>query len=354
MNKGRKFKHLTYTQRIIIETLYNRRVPVKQIAEEIGVCFKTVYNELKRGECKLKKYVSTDYIDEKKYKKVKAYSSNIAAEKYRKNMSRHGADIKLGKDYAFANYIENKIVNEKYTPLAVLGEIKAKGLIFDTTICVQTLYNYIRKGVFLNLSMKNLLFGKRTKKREKLVIKKAPSGKSIEQRPQIIAERSEFGHWEMDCVCGPRSSSFPLLVLTERKTRKELIFKIEKQTVKNVVDCLNVLERQYGKRFLKVFKSITVDNGAEFADCAGMESSIQSNKKRTTIYYCHPYRSNERGTNERMNREIRRIFPKGTNFRNISEEEIAKAEQWLNNYPRGVLNFHTPEELFNYHLSLID
>lgn len=354
MNKGKRFNHLSFTQRIQIETLYKRGIRVKEIAEEIGVCFKTVYNELKRGEYEHKKYISTGYVGERKYKNIAAYSPNIAEDKYHKNMSRHGADIKLGKDYAFANYIENKIVNEKYTPLAVLGEIKAKGLIFDTTICVQTLYNYIHKGVFLNLSMKNLLFGKRTKKREKLVIKKAPSGKSIEQRPQAVAERSEFGHWEMDCVCGPRSSSFPLLVLTERKTRKELIFKIEKQTVKNVVDCLNVLERQYEERFSKVFKSITVDNGAEFADCVGMESSVQDNKKRTTIYYCHPYRSNERGTNERMNREIRRIFPKGTNFRNISEEEIAKAEQWLNNYPRGVLNYHTPEELFNYHLSLID
>ena len=97
-----------------------------------------------------------------------------------------------------------------------------------------------------------------------------------------------------------------------------------------------------------------MDNGAEFADCDGMESSIRSKKKRTTIYYCHPYRSNERGTNERMNREIRRLFPKGTDFSNVSEEEIAKAEEWLNNYPRGVLNYHTPQELFDYYLSLID
>lgn len=354
MNKGKRFKHLSFTQRIQIETLYKRGIPVKEIAEEIGVCFKTVYNELKRGEYDHKTYISTDCIGEKKYKFIKTYSSNIAEDKYHKNMSRHGVDIKLGKDYAFANYIENKIVNEKYTPLAVLGEIKAKGLTFDTTICVQTLYNYIHKGVFLNLSTKDLPLGTRIKKKRRLVIKKAPSGTSIEQRPQTVAERSEFGHWEMDCVCGPRSAKFPLLVLTERRTRREIIFKIKKQTTEEVVGCLNGLERRYGNNFSKVFKTITVDNGAEFADCDGMEYSIKSKEKRTTIYYCHPYRSNERGTNERMNREIRRLFPKGTDFRNISEEEIAKAEEWLNNYPRGVLNYHTPQELFDYYLSLIN
>lgn len=353
MNKGKKFKHLSWTQRIKIETLYKRNVPVKEIAEEIGVCFKTVYNELKRGEYEHKTQVRTDYVGEKIYKKIKSYSPDIAEERYRRNLRSHGVDIKLGKDYNLANYIEHKIINEKYTPLAVLGEIKRKGLVFDTTICVQTLYNYIRKGVFLNLSMDHLPLGKRKKKNHKIFIKHAPYGLSIEQRPPEVTARSEFGHWEMDCVCGPRDSKFPLLVLTERVARKEIILKMNAQTANNVVLCLDSLECKYGKNFDKIFKTITVDNGTEFADCSGMEYSKKRNKKRTTVYYCHPYRSCERGTNERMNREIRRFFPKGTNFKNVSDKKVANVESWLNNYPRKILNYYTPNEVFDYYVSTL-
>ena len=105
--------------------------------------------------------------------------------------------------------------------------------------------------------------------------------------------------------------------------------------------------------FSKTFKTITVDNGVEFSDFSKIERSIYSNKKRTTVYYCHPYCSSERGTNERMNREIRRKFPKGTDFSRISAEQIANVEHWLNTYPRGVLGYDTPENVFNSYFSAI-
>ena len=91
----------------------------------------------------------------------------------------------------------------------------------------------------------------------------------------------------------------------------------------------------------------------EFSDYISMERSRFGDKKRTTIYYCHPYCSSERGTNERMNREIRRKFPKGTNFSRVSIDKIAEVEQWLNNYPRGILGYDTPENVFNACLSKI-
>ena len=155
----------------------------------------------------------------------------------------------------------------------------------------------------------------------------------------------------MDCVCGPTKDS--LLVFSERLTRKELIFKIPSQQSKYVVRTLNVLERRYGKIFRKVFKTITVDNGSEFADTYGMEKSSYGKGVRTKIFYCHPYSSYERGTNERLNREIRRLLPKGTNLSHVSDTEVKRVQDWVNAYPREVLGYATSEELFNNQLALI-
>ena len=85
----------------------------------------------------------------------------------------------------------------------------------------------------------------------------------------------------------------------------------------------------------------------------GFVEHVNGNKKRTTVYYCHPYRSSERGTNERLNREIRRKIPKGSDIAAYSDEDISSVETWLNNYPRGCLNFKTPNALFNAHVAAI-
>lgn len=345
-NKKRKFKHLTYAKRLQIEALYRVGYKARQIAEEIGCSFKTVYNELKRGEY--------EHLNGKTWITEKRYSPDKAQDIYNKNMSMHGVDIKIGKDFEYANYIEKRIVDDGLTPLAVLGEIKKKGLVFNTSICVQTLYNYIRNGVFLRLSMEYLPFAKKEKRKiEKMQIKKLPRGTSIENRPAHIYERSEFGHWEMDCVESCKHKRATLLCLSERMSRREIIFKIPDRKSDSVVKCLNILERRYGSLFPKVFKTITVDNGNEFSDFIRMERSRYSNKKRTTIYYCHPYCSSERGTNERMNREIRRKFPKGTDFTLVDIEKVSEVERWLNSYPRGILGYDTPENVFNSCLNAI-
>lgn len=118
------------------------------------------------------------------------------------------------------------------------------------------------------------------------------------------------------------------------------------QTARSVVRALDSLEREYGANFSKIFRTITVDNGSEFADCAGMEKSCRRKGNRTKIYYCHPYSSYERGSNENVNRMIRRWFPKGTDFRKVTAKAIQKVEDWINNYPREILGFRTAEAVF--------
>ena len=176
------------------------------------------------------------------------------------------------------------------------------------TDIINTLYKYIERGYFLRLEIKHLPEkAKRKRTKRSVVIKRAPKGTSIEKRRLEILERITFGHWEMDCVCGPTRQS--LLVLTERLARKEIIMPIHTQSATAVIKALNRIEFRYGKQFKRIFKTITVDNGTEFLNCYGIEKSMYGKVQRTKVHYCHPYSSWERGTNERINREIRRLIP---------------------------------------------
>jgi IS30 family transposase len=349
--KGKK--NLTYVQRLKLECYLKTDLTKKEIAEKLGVCLATVYNELKRGNYNRKQYSWTDCYGETRYKYVNGYSPEIAEEKYRLNMTSKGAPLKIGNDYAFVNYVEKRIIEDKLSPCAVLGEIKRYHL-FDTDISKTTLYRYISSGLFLHLTMRDLpTSGKRKKHYRKAVMKRPPRGESIEKRPKEILERNTFGHWEMDCVVGRKQSKDTLLVLTERLTRYEIIMKMPNRKAQTVVDFVDKLERRYSETdFRRIFKSITVDNGVEFSDFQGLERSVYGGK-RTSVYYCHPYTSCERGSNERVNRDIRRQLPKGTDFTTYSDKTIQRVADWVNAYPREIFNFATAAEMFAQQLAAL-
>lgn len=337
MNKGRK--NLTFTQRLQIETLYNSKHKVKEIAQILGLHITTIYKELKKGQYEHLSKQNTFWYGFR-YKKHIKYSAQIAQDRYNRVCQNKGRDLKIGKDYALVEYMEKRVNEDKISPCAVLGEIKYKQMPF-TIISKTTLYRYIDMGIFANIKIE-----KRKKAYKKTYIKRAPKGTSIEKRPSEIKARNSFGHWEMDCVCG--SNKATLLVLSERLTRKEIIFQMQDQKANSVIHCLNILERRFGAMFKKVFKTITVDNGSEFSDFKAMQkSSYGRNAIRTLVYYCHPYCSCERGTNERLNREIRRLIPKGSALSKYTIEDIQKVEDWVNNYPREVLGYATSQELFD-------
>ena len=179
-----------------------------------------------------------------------------------------------------------------------------------------------------------------------------PKGETIEHRPEEINSRETFGNWEMDSVMGCKGSKAALVVLTERLTRYPVIVRVPDHTMESVVRALDRMERRMGAKFREVFRSITVDNGCEFQDCEGMERSKRARKPRTKIFYCHPYSAYERGSNENMNRIIRRFFPKGTNFDNVSAAEVAEVEEWLANYPRRILGWKTPQMLYDEYMTV--
>ena len=166
-----------------------------------------------------------------------------------------------------------------------------------------------------------------------------PAEKSIENRPKEAKERKVYGYWEGDLVVGKQGTKTVLFTLTERMTRQEIIMKLPNKETKTIAKAIDRLERRYGGKFYKTFKSITFYNGAEFMGYEGIEKSCLRKTKRTTIYYAHPYCSGERGTNENNNRLIRRFIPKGTDMTNIKVSKIKEIEDWINNYPRAMFDY---------------
>ena len=348
MSTGKNYNHLTWADRLKIETLYNEGNSQADIARKIQTSPSTICRELKRGMCV---QMNSDLTKEMRY--VADYAQKRATEERKKC----GRQLKIGKDLHYANYLERRI-KEGYSPAAVLGELKAKGIdvFFDTSICTVTLYSYIEKGIFLELTNKDLPIKKDKKRKyhKVKVQKRANAGTSIEKRPPEIDAREEFGHWEMDSVVGPQGKSKrTLLVLSERKTRWEIIRKLADHTAESVVKALDDIEREWKEMFGNVFKTITMDNGTEFSDVDGLKRSCLSEEERVDLYYCHPYRSSERGTNENTNRMIRRKIPKGVNFDNKTEDEIQEIENWINTYPRKIHGYKTAKDMFDQEIAAI-
>lgn len=333
-----KFRHFTFSDRLKLEALFRAGTPVKEIAGILGFTPRSVYRELKRGRYG---HLNYEYLIEDRY------SPELADERYRAKLHAKGPELKIGSDMAFAEYVEYKICTEHYSPAAVLGEIRAKGLKFDTTVSKSTLYSYIDKGIFLTLTNKDLPVKRRKKSCYKHVRpKRAPKGDSIEKRPEDIAARDCAGHWEMDCVVGKSGTKKTLLVLTERYSRMELVRLMPDKTAHSVVKALNSIERKCGSGlFRNLFKTITVDNGSEFADCDGMEHSVNG-RLRTKVYYCHPYSAYERGSNENANKLIRRHYPKGISFDKVTQKAVRKLQNWINDYPRKIFDYRSSRDVF--------
>ena len=337
--KLRKYTHLSERDRYKIEVLLDSKKTTQEIALLLGRNRSTIHREILRGTIKR---LQSDLTEKKKYR------ANAAQSDYLRRCSNRERSLKIGKDKALEAYIRTKILKDRFSPDAIIGQLKAKGLQFERTICTKTLYNYIDAGIFNGISHKDLWQKRKNKRRYKTVVRittKNRRARSIEDRPKGAASRLEYGHWEGVSVKSARKSKAGLLTLTERKTREQLIIKIPQATHEAVQSALDKLEKKLGDRFKIKFKSITFDNGSEFLNWQSLEASIlHLGEQRTTIYFAHAYSSWERGTNENHNRMIRRFVPKGYDIGGFSDEEIKVVEDWMNNYPRRILGYNTPKQ----------
>lgn len=338
---SRKNKHLNFKERTTIEIRLKDGLSPYRIAQELCRPINTILNEIKRG--------TTTQIKSGN-KNIEMYIADTGQAIYEKNRKNSVRSFKRLECGEFISYAVDKIKKHNSSPDACFGEA-LKENIFDRSdmVCTKTLYNYIDlgllevKNVDLPYKLRRNTKPSRTRKNKKVL------GNSISERPPEINTREEFGHWEIDTVIGEKSSDDNvLLTIVERKTRNSIVRKIDSKTAVAVTNELGQIRDFFGDKFDKVFKSITGDNGSEFAELANIEELYG-----TKVYFTHPYSSFEKGTNERHNGLIRRFIPKGKRISNYDVDDIGFVEEWMNTLPRKILGYSTPEKLFEEHLDSI-
>jgi len=344
--REKHFQQISEKERYQIEGLMRSGLRPSAIALQFGRDRRTIEREIEKG--------TVDQMDSE-YRVKRLYCADAGQRVHDERASNKGRGLKIGHDHALADYLEQKIGVEKWSPDAAIGAIKANGLQFAVTLCTKTVYNMIDRGEFLTLTNQSLPVKRNPKKQSYKKVRGVAlnnrKGRSIEERPPEVELREEIGHWEMDLVLG--STRACLLVMTERSGRRELIWKIPSKEQKYVIAVLDRLERKLGRKFREIFKSITMDNGSEFLDMKGIERSVfNPQENRTTCYYAHPYSAYERGSpgspanpkvrwggSENANKLIRRFVPKGTDIGKLSDMAIARIQLWINNYPRRIFGY---------------
>lgn len=317
----RKGKELSIRDRYFIEKSLKRNMSHKEIAEVLGVTRQCIDYEVKKGIVLQR---------DTHLKEVSVYKADYAQAVHDNLKKTTGRKCEYLESEVLEEVIE-KIKNGD-SPYAALQRIKAKEM------CVKTVYNYFHQGRLGSLRYTDFPYMSAKKRRTEKRIKKAVSyDNSIECRPKEVLRRKKAFDWEMDTVYSGKGSKEVLLVLTERKTRSEICKRLPNRGAEAVASALTTIETKLGTQtFREVFHSITCDNGIEFSDCVGIEKSRFSNNKKTKLYYCHPYTSSERGSNENQNKMIRRKIPKGDDISLYSEKDIKHINTWINTYPREI------------------
>ena len=336
---SRKGKHLDYRERQSIERWWNRdKLKKVEIARLLDRYERTIRNEIKRG---LVKNLTSEWEE------IWLYSADVSQQRYDYYLKSKGPKLKIDNDYDLKEYVEKSIKEDRKSPEVIAKEIKE--MTFKTQMCARTIRNNIASGDIYDIKPEDMIYNKihKDKNKDKTICDKVPPEKSIDFRPKEANTREEYGHWEGDLVIGKRKKGAVLLTFTERKTREEIIMKLPSKKAEEVAKAIDILERIYKKSFTNKFKTITFDNGPEFRNWKSIEKSYdkRTKKPRTQVYYAHPYRSGERGSNENGNRLIRRFIPKGTDITLISEGFIKHVENWINNYPRAMFNYKSTNQI---------
>jgi len=268
-------QHLQREERGAIQALKRQGLSNRAIARELGCFPTTIGNELRRG------------TPPRKSSKGRApgYSAKHGEAIYRSNRLRSRKPHKLLSCGAFVSWVAAQVREHKWSLDSCVGYARLHGLFpADEMVCTRTLYNEVWAGN-LDLSVTELpeAMKRKTKKRRVLENKKR-YGTSISEHPEIASLRLEEGHWEGNTVVGKRAGKGSVVFsLLEKKTETYLAFRIPGTTSEAVMNLMNELHDEYGEHFPQIFKTITVDNGSEFADFAKVE------KWGTKAFFTHPY-----------------------------------------------------------------
>ncbi len=317
-NTQKQMTHLTLEQRYKIESYKDADKSIVDISEYIGKHKSVVYREINRNSDK----------------RSGKYKANLA---HRKCLARH---ISKNKKSLFTAIVEVNILyylTLDYSPEQMVGRAKIDN---KEMVSVEIIYQHIwqdkRKGGVLYKHLRTK--GKKYKKRGDLKgCRGLITGRvDIDKRPAIVEAKNRLGDMEIDLIIG-KNHKGALLTINDRSTGCLFMSKIDSKEASTVESESIALLQDW--KFL--IKTITSDNGKEFANHREIAESLQID-----YYFAKPYHSWERGANENLNGLVRQYFPKNTSFANITNTEVENVVNILNNRPRKRFGYKTPNEIF--------
>ncbi len=306
--------HLTTEERDRIAQLKYRGANQKEIARALKRSPATISRELRRNR------TGTEYY---------AGMAQQHAERRRRERP-----IIRKMDNPEINQAVRHGVTQYWSPEQIAGRLKLESCDGERQLTARTIYNWIQRDEYREHWRS---FLRRRGKRPFPRRKPAGVGAPIDQRPDVIEERLRLGDFEGDTVLGPPGRG-GLATLVDRKSRYTIIVKIRSKDAHHVHQKIKerVKELHEERR-----RSITFDNGTEFARCRRLEKHLGME-----LYFAEPGCPHQRGTNENTNGLIRQYFPKGTDFRDVTHYEVREVEHLLNDRPRECLGYRTPNEVF--------
>lgn len=313
------YKHLTYEQRCQISALMKRKIPKVAIASDLGIHRSTLDQELKRNGGS------------------RGYRPDQAQQKSEKRRSKASRDAALKMTPDLIAAVRFALESYQWSPEQISGYLKSNQI---ATISTETIYRHIwcdkRSGGTLYLHLRH--GGKKYNKRGN---KKAgrgliPGRIDIDQRPDIVEEKSRIGDWEVDTIIG-KDHVGAIVSLVDRASKYTRIHLVANKKADTVTEAIinEMKDLPYQPH------TITVDNGKEFADHGKIAKTLGAQ-----VFFAKPYASWQRGLNEHTNGLVRQYFPKKTRFDKITQRDVKLVEMLLNTRPRRALNYKTPVEVF--------
>ena len=316
-------KHLTVVQRYTICVLKEQGYKQKDIAVIIGKDKSVVSRELRRN------------CDRRSNK----YDSDLAQRKYEQRQRDKPKHIHFTEQI---KQCVDELINKDYSPEQIVGRAKLEGV---PCVSIERIYQYIWKDkknggeLYTHLRRNGRKYRKRGLAKDTRGIIKDRIG--IEQRPSIVDQKQRLGDMEIDTIIGQNHKG-AILTINDRVSSMVWIAKLGEKNAEELAKKAIKILLPY-KNFLN---TITGDNGKEFADHKTIKTGLE-----VDFYFARPYHSWERGANENTNGLIRQYFPKGTSFDNVSDEDITRVQNILNNRPRKKLKYLTPIEFLSINLS---
>ena len=318
------YTHLTEQERYVISHLKSAKFSLREIARRLGRHHSTISRELKRAKSR---YPFAVYWYD--------WAHPLAVERTCK--ARH---YRRQKNLRLVRYVESKL-NEQWSPEEISQRIQID---YPDDGSMRISHECIYRWVYLDASVEGTLYrnlrrSHKKRRRQKRYGKghRFADRKCITQRPKIVDNRERYGDWEGDTIEGKKNSGFVATIL-ERKSRFLLATKLPDKKAVTLTTASTRIFRHIPR---KMRKTLTVDNGSEFAQFKKYEEETG-----LKIYFAQPYAAWQRGANENTNGLLRQYFPKGSDFKKITEEDVREAVRRLNNRPRKCLNYQTPKEVF--------